>query len=175
MHVSTGYPGSIHDARMLRMSSLYKDIENQSVLHSPMATINGREIKPLLLRNPSYGLTTWLMKPYTRTGVLSAMRKKFNQNLSSLRVIVEQAFGMLKGRWRCLQDTLNEDVTNIPTTIIACCVLHNICVDMGDDTPIDIADNGESTHGNNQHMIGHNINQDGKALREHIKRYLENI
>ena len=107
------------------------------------------------------------MKPYTLTGVLTEAQKNYNYKLSSLRVIVEQAFGMLKGRWRCLQDTLNEDVSRIPTTIITCCVLHNICIEMGDNTPIDVPTHPDD--GNNQHVPGHDVNQDGKALRELIK------
>lgn len=34
LHVSTGYAGSIHDARMLRMSSLLPAIENGDILHA---------------------------------------------------------------------------------------------------------------------------------------------
>lgn len=34
LHVSTGYAGSIHDARVLRMSSLLPAIENGNILHS---------------------------------------------------------------------------------------------------------------------------------------------
>jgi hypothetical protein len=113
------------------------------------------------------------MKPYTLTGVLTEAQKKYNHKLSSLRVIVEQAFGMLKGRWRCLQDTLNEDVSRIPTTIIACCVLHNICKETGDNTPIDVPTNLDD--GSNQNIPRHDVNQDGKALREVIKVYLENM
>jgi len=171
MHVSTGYPGSIHDSRMLRMSSLYRDIANERVLHSPTKRINGREIKPLLLGDPAYKLKTWLMKPYTQTGVLSASQMNYNKKLSSLRVNVEQAFGMLKGRWRCLQDTLNEDVSRIPTTIIACCVLHNICKEMGDNTPIEMENNPANACNNQAAVPGHDVNQDGKALREVIRIY----
>ena len=40
-HVSTGYAGSIHDARVLRMSSLLPAIENGDILHSPTRRIGG--------------------------------------------------------------------------------------------------------------------------------------
>ena len=36
IHVSTGYAGSIHDARVLRMSSLLDEVENGRILVSPV-------------------------------------------------------------------------------------------------------------------------------------------
>ncbi|TGZ57063.1 Nuclease harbi1 [Temnothorax longispinosus] len=46
-----------------------------------------------------------------------------------MRQVIERAFALLKGRWRRLKylDMNRDDV--IPFTIIACCVLHNICLD----------------------------------------------
>lgn len=168
IHVSTGYPGSIHDSRMLRISSLCKAIEDKKVLCAPSKICNGKAIKPLLLGDPAYKLTTWLMKPYPQTGVLSESQKTFNYSFSSLRVVVEQAFGKLKGQWRCLLGCLNEDTQEVSTTIIAYCVLHNICTEMGDDTPIAIVQNNVGA----LPAAGHHINADGRQLREHIKNYL---
>lgn len=39
IHVSTGYPGSIHDARVLRMSSLFTAAQNNRILNSPVCRI----------------------------------------------------------------------------------------------------------------------------------------
>lgn len=39
---------------------------------------------------------------------------------------MEHAIGLLKGRWRILQN-LNVGLNHAPQTIVACCVLHNIC------------------------------------------------
>ena len=41
------------------------------------------------------------MKPYTGTG-LSQAQRQFNYRVSRARVVVECAFGRLKGRWRSL-------------------------------------------------------------------------
>lgn len=40
--------------------------------------------------------------------------------------MVVEAIGLLKGRWRILQD-LNVGMNHAPQTIVACCVLHNLC------------------------------------------------
>lgn len=39
---------------------------------------------------------------------------------------MEEAIGLLKGRWRILQD-MNVGLNHAPQTIVACCVLHNLC------------------------------------------------
>ena len=41
LHVSVGYPGSIHDARVLRLSGLFDLGNNQQILESPSRVING--------------------------------------------------------------------------------------------------------------------------------------
>ena len=42
-------------------------------------------------------------------------------------MVVENAFGHLKGRWRCLLKRNDTATYNVPTLITACCVLHNVC------------------------------------------------
>ena len=63
---------------------------------------------------------------------LSQEQKKFNRFLSSAKVAVERAFGILKARWRCLLNCLDHNIENLPDVIISCCVLHNICQMKGD-------------------------------------------
>ena len=40
----------------------------------------------------------------------------------------------------CSKNALNEDTDRVPSTIIACCVLHNICLLANDDTDVDPVD-----------------------------------
>jgi len=54
--VSTGWPGSIHDARVLRLSRVFREIENGTILTKPVAVINGTNVRPLLLSDPAYPL-----------------------------------------------------------------------------------------------------------------------
>ena len=66
--------------------------------------------------------------PYKDTGHLLNAQKNYNRKLSQIRVIIEQAFGMLKGRFRRLKHIVVRDVENIVNIVVACCVLHNICI-----------------------------------------------
>ena len=42
------------------------------------------------------------MKPFKQTPTLTESQLHFNRALGQARVVIEQAFGILKGRWRCL-------------------------------------------------------------------------
>ena len=52
-------------------------------------------------------------------------------HLSSARVTVERASGVLKGWFRILMKGMNVDLDNVVKTIITCYVLHNICQKRG--------------------------------------------
>ena len=41
LHVATGYPGSLHDARILRVSSLFGKAERNEILAQPTRSIDG--------------------------------------------------------------------------------------------------------------------------------------
>ena len=81
----------------------------------------------MVLGDPAYPLLTWLMKAFSDNGSLSHDQKTFNYRLSRARVVVEHAYGRLKGRWRCLLKRNDIQVQEVPNLVASCCVLHNIC------------------------------------------------
>ena len=86
-----------------------------------------------MLGDGAYSLLPWLIKPYNFGPALTHSEKLFNKKLSSARVTVERAFGILKARWRCLLKRLDNCIENVSAVVIACCVLHNICQMNRDD------------------------------------------
>ena len=106
LDVSTGYPGSIHDARILRLSKLKREIDQGTWLNAPSKRIGGSEVGPLLVGDSAYPLSVWLMKPFKQIPTVTESQLRFNRALSQARVVIEQAFGILKGRWRCLYKPL---------------------------------------------------------------------
>lgn len=55
---------------------------------------------------------------------------------------IEQCFGLLKGRFRILKHVNIYNTEFITTLIIACCVLHNICIEKSDKIEV----NDEEDH-----------------------------
>ena len=132
MNISTGWPGSIHDARVLRLSRIFREIENGTILTRPVEVINGTNVRPLILGDPAYPLRPWLMTAFPTTGALTVAQQRFNYRLSKACVIIEHAFGKLRSLWRCLLKQLENSTDRVPKTIITCCILHNICIHMDD-------------------------------------------
>ena len=126
LHIVTGYPGCLHNTHILRLSNLYTRAEREEILKTPSKVIKGFSVRPLLLSDSAYPMTLWQVKPFSFTLNLTKREKLFNKHLSSARVIVEQAFGVLKGRFRILLKRMDIGLENTVKTIITCCVLHNI-------------------------------------------------
>ena len=49
----------------------------------------------------------------------------FSCKLSSARIVIENAFERLKGRFGCLKPAMDIDINVLPQVIMACFVLHN--------------------------------------------------
>ena len=63
-------------------------------------------------------------------------KRAFNYKQSATRMPSEHVNGMLKRRWRILLHQ-NElwNVADVVEMIVACCILHNLCIDDGDNSP----------------------------------------
>ena len=121
--VYVGWPGSVHDARVLANSSVYEKRNDGKLLCGPVQD----GIRLFLVGDSAYPLRPWLMKPFPHSGALSAQKKLYNYRICRGRVVVEIAFGRLKARWRRLSKQNDMSVDNVPTVVCACCILHNIC------------------------------------------------
>ena len=89
--------------------------------------IGQQTVQPLIVADSAFPFTKWLMKPYT-DAVLSERKRYFNYRLSRARMVTEGAFGQLKGRWRVLYRKCESNRKSVRMTVLACLVLHNICL-----------------------------------------------
>ena len=121
----TGFVGSMTDSTMLPRSRLYKYIAS----FLPLGWY--------LFGDAGFGLLPWLMTPFTKAQLDKIEREKgaaarlaawtFNEIQASLRVHIEQAFGILKNRWRIMK-CLTVRYPHTKDTIMATVVLHNYLI-----------------------------------------------
>ena len=95
--VNIGWPGKVHDARVLANSTFYHKATSGNLFSDWKRVINGVEVPLLVLGDPGYPLLPWLMKPFTDNGHLTAAERHYNYCQSRARMVVENAFGCLKG------------------------------------------------------------------------------
>lgn len=160
---STGAPSKIHDSRIFRLSTISKKL--------PQLCAG----KYHILGDAAYPSREFLMTPIRDYGSLDASDKAFNTKLSSTRVLIENAFGELKGRFRQLQRLDLTTVDNMTKFILACCVLHNICVDNGDSPDGLVQDVHLSSQGTNDQNPTAARVRSGTSREESLLRALAEV
>eukprot|EP00794_Sanderia_malayensis_P009556 gene9556-10543_t len=169
LSMSAGFPGSIHDSRMLRNSWVYAEATSREILRIPVFMLNSMvSIAPYLVGDAAYPLSDWLIKPFPYEKNMQYRPKMFNLALSQARVSIERAFGMLKSRWRILLGKLQLEPSFAADVVTTCTVLHNICQKRGeqlDETLLELPCQDD----NNVHDTGASSN----VVRDHLITYLE--
>lgn len=145
-------PGSVHDARMLRESSVWRDFERQPPL-----------LDGLILGDSAYPLRQWLMTPFLNPQ--TRQERQYNAAFVSTRSTVERCIGVLKRRFHCLHSELRYTPNRACRIITACLVLHNMAVDLG--APMDYEeDSGNDDDNDNEYEM--EPARAGRAARQTI-------
>ena len=126
----------------------------------------------VVLGDPAYPALPWLMKPYPETVHTTAGQKNFNYRQSRARMVVENSFGRLKGRWRCLLKRLDFKLQNVPHVVSACVVLHNICEMYGDNCFSEWVDSTPNI--SLPPATASSETNDSSSIRDAIMQYLTN-
>ena len=171
LSVSTGFPGSLHDARMLRLTDFYWAAEDENILMEPTFDLGRTVVRQLIVETLLIQKKPGLSDHLRNNGGITRHQRKFNQEVSKARIVSENAFGMTKGRWRVLLKRPDEDSDRIPDTIITCRVLHNICILRGDKVDIDDSDDDDSDNDDNDSGPP---SQAAAAVLQALVRYVAN-
>lgn len=117
-----GAPGSIADSRLFGTISLYKAMGRNE------ATEEGIPVGHYAIAGSGFAQRPWVFVPFPRRYLESESHahrcKVYNFRLSQIRVVSENCFGRLKGRWRillCLP--YGPEVSSL--VIQSCYTLHN--------------------------------------------------
>ncbi|XP_042487938.1 protein ALP1-like [Macadamia integrifolia] len=119
-------PGGTDDAAHFRESLLYNRLTSADIVWDKVINVRGHHIRPYIVGDWCYPLLSFLLTPFSWNGTGTPAQNSFDAALMRGRSVVLDAIGLLKGRWRILQN-LNVGLNHAPQTIVACCVLHNLC------------------------------------------------
>ena len=127
LYVDMGSNGAGSDGGVFARTDLRKTLEDGSLgIPPPEALPNGdRDMPYFIVGDEAFPLRTWLMKPIPQRG-LTRPQRIYNYRLSRGRRVVENAFGLLANRFRCLLTTMPQTPDKVTSIVLACCCLHNL-------------------------------------------------
>lgn len=179
------------DARIFESSHLARNYREhlQQFVNMPLVTgVDAagnpvlEDVPPFILgdaayRNTANFVTTYKFGECERTRFIALL----NRRLGGARYHVENAFGILKGRFKILSTPLLSGSEDLPFTIhfiAALFVLHNFLIDSKDELPpegINDGDHGAGTHGADDAEEDANVNQnvDAGATRDILLRHIQ--
>ncbi|KAJ1200760.1 hypothetical protein NDU88_004581 [Pleurodeles waltl] len=114
-HVNAKFPGSVHDAYILRNSSI------------PYVMGQLQRHRVWLLGDSGYPNLSWLLTPVRNPRTRA--EERYNEAHGQTRRVIERTFGLLKARFRCLHmkgGSLMYSPKKVCQIIVACCMLHNL-------------------------------------------------
>ncbi|RXG73779.1 putative nuclease HARBI1 [Armadillidium vulgare] len=142
-YISSKWPGSVHDARVLRNSILYRRMEEGWRPHP----------EGVILGDSAYPLKDWLIPPrYNNTEDIAYRR--FNHAHKRTRRLIENAFVILKEKFPCLNHLRMDPV--VAAKIFKCCAtlcnISKINEDVDDDNITEEIEEEEEV-GHNQSSV----------------------
>lgn len=125
MMVDVGTNGRISDGGVFSNTKFYEKLSSNLLnIPEPAEISSGEKLPYVLVGDDAFPLRPYLMKPYKQEN-LTKQQELFNRRLSSARVRVENAFGILALRFRVLLTTINLSPEKVTKIVLACCYLHN--------------------------------------------------
>lgn len=164
----TGYPGSVHDARIYNQCKL-------SLTPELYFTVN-----EYILGDSAYKLSNSVITPFrsnARGLGTSANWKKFNKRLSKYRVRVENTIGAMKERFESLKDLRvsihdNDSSQFACDWILVCGILNNFIVEQKDNADAIHFEEILAYEDINDTQLGINHGTDGESKRVALMNYL---
>nr|CAI5851451.1 unnamed protein product [Callosobruchus analis] len=153
INVNAKFPGSSHDSYIWSRSNVQRT----------MRQINQRHSDFFLIGDSGYPLRPWLQTP-VRNPLPGTPEFHYNEAFLLARSTIERCNGILKMRFRCLlkHRVLHYTPTKCSKIILACAVLHNMCIENDVPMPeneenVENFDLGIIDDNNDEEITGHNI------------------
>ena len=100
LDVYVGMPDSVNNSRALKRSTLYCLVKSTNLFNPNLAQ---EDFAPYFLENKGYLCLPWLITPHREvaSGNCNVQEQLFNRKMSRGKLLVENAFGILK---QCFQE-----------------------------------------------------------------------
>lgn len=121
-----GTNGRAPDGGIWQRCNMKRSFETNDLCLPPPNPLPGRK-RPMpyvLTGDDAFPLTTYLMKPYPRTGLTNEQRV-FNYRLSRMRRISENGFGIIANMWRVFRAPILLQPEKVIKITLATLILHN--------------------------------------------------
>ncbi|KAL9243270.1 hypothetical protein vseg_017177 [Gypsophila vaccaria] len=136
-------PGGVDDATHFRDSILYNKLMSGDIVWDKVVNVRGHPVRPYIVGDWCFPLLSFLLTPFSGNGRGTPAQNTFDAALMKGRSAAVEAIELLKGRWKIMQN-LNVGLHHAPQTIVACCVLHNLCQVAREPEPVLCKDPKES-------------------------------
>jgi len=152
--IEVGWPGSVGDNRVFK-NSRFNNALNAWLEEFPKGVLSTGEVEAVtieeevpafILTDSAYANSKHLVTTFKTNECSNFVIAELNKRLGGARYRVENAFGILKGRFQIFQCPLACASENIEFAILligGCFVLHNFLIDVKDDSgdwAVDISD-----------------------------------
>ncbi|KAL3049449.1 hypothetical protein OYC64_008829 [Pagothenia borchgrevinki] len=181
--VCASFPGGTDPADIFQNSSLCATAAEGGLSPALPPVFMGNSLRYVLLGEACYPLQSWLMKAYPEekgrgsSTVLTQPRRLFNGQLTRALRVSEEALLKLRARWQCLSKRNDCGLDVVPTMILACCILHNMCESHGDafraEWQVEVTE-AESPQPTHKQPLTHSIDQSqAEEVRQLFHDYFE--
>lgn len=139
IYVDIGAPGSQHDSTSFRQTNFGQGILNETWPIPDARPLPGltQNFPCYLVADQAFPLNNHIMRPYPGEN-LPESKRIFNYRISRARRCIENTFGILVQRWRCLRKPIIGNIDTCEQIVQACVALHNYLQKAEEDLPISL-------------------------------------
>lgn len=132
-YVNVGHPGAFDDSDVFKRCELYEAFQEDPNSLLPHDFCIGDQVYPFhIIADAGFPLSEYVMTPYVDSDHLNPKEQEYNRRHLSAVSTIYKAVGVLKARYNRLKLLQMQHLAQCSIAIKACCILHNICVQVSD-------------------------------------------